>query len=262
MNSACVLVFLMILSSCWGTEVFKSKDSYSLNSESHLQDLLLVTQAIISCLGLGGHSCQRWISRSARSLIFHIPSVDTNTARIRTECANTLMENFHVKCTLNCKIIESINCRLLISKLDVQERDLQDNGYAGIEYTLQDLDDTVADIDNEKQIILQDKGKAPKDTRYSSESRHHPYKRNIYFLCVGMKHYKDIQVTTNDKLSLEREPDNSMDANAIKILINGETLGYVKKEHTPKFNGIDLQGKIPKIINKEKRGAYLMEVAK
>jgi len=180
--------------------------------------------------------------------LVYLPDTNTNTAEERGRCADILMENFYTNCISKCKIIESTNCRVLISKQEIEERDLQDNGYAGIEYTLKDIDYFIQDIDNDRQNNLHINKKIKTENQ------------NIFFVCVGMRFYGSRKIKTNDRLSFKREPNNSADNNAIKILINGEKLGYVKREHTPKFNGIDLGDKIPKIVNQENPSAYFMKV--
>ena len=251
MNSVCILVLLIILGSCWGTEVLQYEKP---RSPSHHEDnrRLSITQAIISCLGLGYYLCKEQ-EILEYNILLYIPEVDTNDVEERTDCAHTLVENLYLKCTSSCKIIESTDCRLLISKLKIQERDLQDDGYAGIEHTLQDLDNVEQDIYQEKQIVLQDREKAPRNTNSSPRDRYHPYKRYIYFHILrnritGMR-------SAGYTFSLERSSDNS-----IRLLVNGEPLGHVKSEDVSKFNGIDLQGKIPKIVDRKQPGLYFMRI--
>ena len=239
----------MILSSCWGTEVLQYEKPRSPNSPSHHESVLLVTQTINECLGEGYYFCTKE-DREYKTLLY-VPEADR--FRRRTECADVLMENFYLKCTSNCKIIESKNCRLLISELDVQERDLQDDGYAGIEHTLQYLDN-----------MEQDKGKAPRNIHSRSGSRYHPYKRYIYFNIVRLDEtipvLGDLQ-SINHTFSLERTPSNSMNEGVVQLLAGGKTIGYVDSQDVSRFDGIDLQGKIPKIVNKGRLDdVYLMKV--
>jgi hypothetical protein len=53
----------------------------------------------------------------------------------------------------------------------------------------------------------------------------------INVTCVGMRHHRDRgPVDKNTKFTLEPEPDNEYDPDAIRVLADGKMAGYVSKE--------------------------------
>ena len=68
--------------------------------------------------------------------------------------------------------------------------------------------------------------------------------KNIVFMVVGMRYYKNHKFDEDDRITLEREDDNPHDSNAIKVLVDDEKVGYVAREYTTQLREIpDLEKK-------------------
>lgn len=65
-------------------------------------------------------------------------------------------------------------------------------------------------------------------------------KKTFEFIAVGMKYRNghNFSISDSGKISLEREPDNKYDKNAIKIMLNSKHIAYVAKDYNIKMNKI------------------------
>lgn len=72
----------------------------------------------------------------------------------------------------------------------------------------------------EFQNLSVDSGTLSKEPKYVDE---------INFTAVGMRYRGNYRFTSFDSITLEMEPTNKYDTNAIKVLANGEHKAYVSK---------------------------------
>lgn len=62
--------------------------------------------------------------------------------------------------------------------------------------------------------------------------------KNIVFMAVGMRYYANHTFSEDDHITLERDDGNPYDSNAIKVLVDGEKVGYVAREYTTQLREI------------------------
>jgi cobalamin biosynthesis Mg chelatase CobN len=61
----------------------------------------------------------------------------------------------------------------------------------------------------------------------------------LNFMVVGMRFHGDHVFTSYDAIRLEREDDNSYDANAVRVMVNTAQVGYVAREDAIKIRSIE-----------------------
>lgn len=74
---------------------------------------------------------------------------------------------------------------------------------------------------------------------------------NIPFMAVGMRYHGNHKFSKGDAISLEKEDDNAVDKNAIKILVSGKHVAYVSKDYTQELRDVPNfeQGKVRHLMN-------------
>ena len=84
----------------------------------------------------------------------------------------------------------------------------------------------------------------PYHATYIAGTKHHP----------GASEHLDTVAAGDDGFRLEREPTNSYDPNAVKILHGGVMVGYVPGTLSAEITGLIEAGRIERVERRESRG--------